>query len=70
MRKKEGEPLEGLRLPLFNYTSKNVLTIDQYESKLDEEIRRVKKLPNGKSSGWVGSSRDLSTFSSLAMFPV
>ena len=57
MRKKEGDSLDGLRLPLFDYTNKIILTIEHYEKKIQEEIDRVKKLVNGKSSGWVKTSR-------------
>ena len=53
----EGD-LEGIRLPFFNYTGKEVLAIKKYEKKIEEEIQRVKNLTYGKTAGWVVSSRD------------
>ena len=51
----EGE-LEGIRIPLFNYTGKEVLAIKRYEKKIEEEIERVKNLTDGKTAGWIISS--------------
>ena len=53
----EGE-LEGICLPFFNYTGKEVLAIKKYEKKIDEEIQRVKNLTDGKTAGWIISSHD------------
>ena len=52
----EGE-LEGVRLPLFNYTSKNILTISNYEKKIKEEIERTKSIKDGRTAGWIQSTR-------------
>ena len=47
-----------MRLALFDYTSKNILTITIYDQKLKEEIIRVKNLVNGKVAGWIETSRE------------
>ena len=48
----EGE-LERVRLKLFDYTSKKVLTIRKFNEKVEKEIRRVKTMKNPKNAGWI-----------------
>ena len=50
------EELEGIRLPIFNYTGKEILPIKKWNQKVKEEIQRVKELTDGRTSGWVTSS--------------
>ena len=61
MRQKiEGEiekEMEGVRLPFFDYTGKEVLSIKNYEQKIKEEIDRVRSLTDGRTSGWIISTR-------------
>ena len=52
----EGE-LEGVRLPLFDYTSKNILTITNYNKKIKEEITRVKTMKHPEKAGWIVKAR-------------
>ena len=47
----------GIRLPLFNYTNREVLSISKFEKKEEEEIKRVKTLTGGEKSGWIISNR-------------
>ena len=54
---KEGK-LEGIQLPFFNYTGKEVLAIKKYKKKIAEEIQWVKNLTNRKTAGWIVSSCD------------
>ena len=35
---------EGIRLPLFDYTSKVILSIKDYEDRIEKEIARVRNL--------------------------
>ena len=56
----EGE-LQGIRIPIFNYTGKEILTIKKYEKKVEEEIERVKNLTDGKTAGWIITSRPQDT---------
>ena len=48
---------EGVRLTLFDYTNREVLSISKYDQKLNEEIRRVKGLTGGEKAGWIRSNR-------------
>ena len=50
----EGE-LERVRLKLFDYTSKKVLTIRKFNEKVEKEIRRVKTMKNPKNA-WIVKS--------------
>ena len=49
----------GIRLPFFDYTGREVLSISKYETKINDEIRRVKDLTCGYSSGWIKSTRSI-----------
>jgi len=44
---------EGVRLHFFDYSQKEIQSINKYEKKIEEEINRVKKLTGGKSSEWI-----------------
>ena len=48
----EGE-LEGIRLPLFNYTSKKILTMHKYNEYVPKEICQVKTMKNPQNAGWI-----------------
>ena len=54
----EENELEGICLPFFSYTGKEVLVIKKYEQKIKDEIDRVKSLTNGKTTVWVITSCD------------
>ena len=47
----------GVRLPLFNYTSKKILTMRKYNEYVQKEIRRVKTMKNPKNAGWIFKPR-------------
>ena len=48
---------EGIRLPYFDYTGREVLSISKYENKINEEVRRVREdITCGYSSGWIKST--------------
>lgn len=50
--------IEGRRANFFDYSEKNILSISQYEEKIEKEIERVKKLTNQKKgSPWITSTR-------------
>ena len=54
-------PREGRRAQPYNYTGKTLLTIPDYEKRIQDEIQRVKSTKHGESGGWVvqqeGSSK-------------
>ena len=52
----EGE-LEGVRLPLFDYTSKKILTIRNYNEYVRKEINQVKTMKNPINAGWIVKPR-------------
>ena len=47
----EGE-LEASRLPFFNYTKKEIVSIKNWNTFVAAEINRVKTLKNGKTARW------------------
>ena len=53
----EKEDFNGKRLPHFSYTNKEVLSISKFIRKMEEEMKRVRDLINGRIAGWVQSSR-------------
>ena len=56
--KKLGEDAPvGVRMPAINYTGRQIVTIEVYEKKIREEIKRVKELTGGSISTWVHDPR-------------
>ena len=53
----ENEKFEGKRLNCFTCSGKEVLSINKYYKKVQDEIRQVKEISDGKTSGWIVSSR-------------
>ena len=48
----EGD-LEGVRLPFFDYSKKEIVSIEKWNKLVQDEIRRVKRLTNGCNGGWI-----------------
>ena len=58
----EMEKFEGNRMPFFDYTGQEILSISKYEKKIEAEIRRLKEdITDGTTSGWIVSSRPANT---------
>jgi hypothetical protein len=55
----------GVRLPAFDYTSKTVLTIKDFQVQRDKEIARVKSKDGGK---WSGSKRPKKTAADFVLY--
>ena len=53
----ENDKFEGIRLPLFEYSGREILPIKKWNQKVKEEIERVKSLSDGRTGGWVISTR-------------
>ena len=51
--KKVDEKEVGLRLPLFDYTGKELVGIGKEKTLIENEIRRVRGLPDNCRGGWV-----------------
>jgi len=49
---------QGIMLKPFDYSGKVVLTIKDYNAKMDAEMGRIRKLTGGKGAGWIVSERD------------
>ena len=52
----EGD-LEGVRLPFFDYSKKEVVSIKKWNKVVQDKISRVKKLTNGRKGGWITGHR-------------
>ena len=52
----EGE-LEGVRLPFYDYSGKEVVSIKKWNKLVKDEISRVKSLTNGRIGGWITGHR-------------
>ena len=46
-------PREGRRLRPFTYSQKILLSITDYENKIQVEILRIQKLKGGHQAGWI-----------------
>ena len=46
----------GRRGRVFDYSSKNIVSIDEFNRRINDEIKRVKNLPS-TASGWVKINR-------------
>ena len=44
-------------MPYFDYTGKNIVTIETYEKHVKEEMKRVRELTGRKQSVWVVDHR-------------
>ena len=53
----EKKDFKGKRLPHFSYTNKEVLSISKFIKKMEEEMKRVRDLQNGRIAGWIESVR-------------
>ena len=51
--------LKGIRLPIFDYSGRQVLAINKYNEKVEIEIQRLKSKSDAeaRSSGWITNSR-------------
>ena len=55
---KQGGRVEGKRCKSFEYSSKKIVSINDFNKLIDEEITRVKELKsNNKSSPWIIDTR-------------
>ena len=53
---REGK-LEGVRLPFYDYSGKEVVSIKKWNKLVKDEIARVKALTNGRIGGWITGHR-------------
>ena len=50
--------VEGKRTPMFSYTEKTIVANKEYLRRLNDEIQRVKNIPDEEKRGWVQSLRE------------
>ena len=48
----------GVALEPFVYSGKTILSVKDYNAKIDLEIERVRKLTGGKQAGWIVTMRE------------